>query len=66
LRYAEATFRIDYTDAARAELLATLDEIRTARLAGELDRSHDDPARCANCMFNTVCDQSLAPAAHQG
>ncbi|HEX6608302.1 MAG TPA: Dna2/Cas4 domain-containing protein [Chloroflexia bacterium] len=62
LRYAENTFRIDYTDAARAELLATLDEIRTARLAGELDRSHDDPVRCANCMFATVCDQSLAPA----
>jgi CRISPR-associated exonuclease Cas4 len=61
LRYATATFRIDYTDAARTHLLAALDEIRAARLAGELDRSHDDPVRCAYCQFREVCDQSLAP-----
>ena len=59
LRYADTTFHIDYTDAARAHLLAALDEIRAARLAGELPRSHDDRGRCAACMFREVCDQAL-------
>ncbi|HMA35875.1 MAG TPA: PD-(D/E)XK nuclease family protein [Chloroflexia bacterium] len=60
IRYADTTFQIDYSDAARAHLLAAVDAIRRARLAGELDRSHDDAVRCAHCMFNEVCDQSLA------
>jgi CRISPR-associated exonuclease Cas4 len=59
IRYASATFRIDYTDAARDHLLNAIEEIRAARLAGELDRDHDDPQRCAHCMFNEVCDQAL-------
>jgi CRISPR-associated exonuclease Cas4 len=63
LRYANQTFRIDYTDGARAELLAVVDEIRVARDGGELARSHDDPRRCAYCMFNEICDQALAPPA---
>ncbi|HUS15039.1 MAG TPA: PD-(D/E)XK nuclease family protein [Chloroflexia bacterium] len=65
LRYAETTFRIDYTDAARAHLLAAIAEIQAARGGGELDRSHDDARRCAYCMFAEVCDQSLAPAAQE-
>jgi CRISPR-associated exonuclease Cas4 len=60
LRYASGTFRLDYTDAARAELLATIADIRADRLAGTLHRSHDDPARCTHCMFNEVCDEALA------
>lgn len=60
LRYASGTFRIDYTDAARAHLLEAIAAVRTARREGERDRSHDDLARCAACMFGEVCDQSLA------
>ncbi|MDQ2806099.1 MAG: Dna2/Cas4 domain-containing protein [Chloroflexota bacterium] len=61
LRYATATFRLDYTDAARAHLLETVAAIRAATRAGERRRSHSDAGRCAHCMFNEVCDESLAP-----
>lgn len=61
LRYASATFQLDYTDAARAHLLNTMAAIRVATRAGERGRSHADAGRCAHCMFNEVCDESLAP-----
>ncbi len=60
LRYATQTFRIDYTEGARTTLLDAVETIRAARLAGELHRSHDDPARCAACMFGEDCAESLA------
>ncbi len=63
LRYASATFRLDYTDAARAHLLETVAAIRAATRAGERGRSHDDAGRCTHCMFNEVCDESLAAPA---
>lgn len=61
LRYADATFRLAYTDEVRARLLATLDEMR--ELLGEDDaaRSHADPRRCAGCGFRASCEDSLAP-----
>ena len=59
LRYAERTFRLDYTQQVRDELLALLDEMRAALGEPDCDRSHDDPARCRGCGFFEQCDEAL-------
>ncbi|HEX9371162.1 MAG TPA: CRISPR-associated protein Cas4 [Roseiflexaceae bacterium] len=61
LRYAERTFRLDYTERIRDELLATLDEMRADLQDEDCDRSHDEPRRCAACGFYDQCEQALAP-----
>jgi CRISPR-associated exonuclease Cas4 len=59
LRYAEHTFRLDYTPVVRDELLDILDEMRVALDAPDCSRSHNDPRRCAGCGFALQCDESL-------
>lgn len=60
IHYGEgATFRIDYTPALRAELLAVLEEMRVARVAGDVPRSHDEPARCQRCGVAHACEVRL-------
>jgi CRISPR-associated exonuclease Cas4 len=59
LRYAERTFRLDYTERTREALLSILDEMRGALAGDECDRSHDDGRRCVNCGFFEQCDQAL-------
>jgi CRISPR-associated exonuclease Cas4 len=59
LRYAEASFRLRYTPDVRAELLATLDEMRDLIEAEDAARSHSDPRRCAGCGFGPQCEDSL-------
>jgi CRISPR-associated exonuclease Cas4 len=59
LRYANASFRLAYTPAVRADLLALLDEMRDLLDAADCARSHDEPARCCGCGFVAVCDEAL-------
>lgn len=59
LRYAEQTFRLDYTPAVRADLLALLDAMRADLEAEDCARSHDDPRRCQGCGFLAQCDEAL-------
>jgi CRISPR-associated exonuclease Cas4 len=61
LRYAERTFRLDYTEQTRAALLAILDEMRDALEEADCDRSHDDVRRCGGCGFFEQCEQALVP-----
>lgn len=55
----DATFRIDYTPALRAELLAVLQEMRLARGKEDVPRSHSEPARCQRCGVAHACDEAL-------
>lgn len=59
LRYAEASFRLDYTAAVRDDLLAIIDEMRELLDADDCARSHDDARRCAGCGFVEICDDAL-------
>ncbi len=59
LRYATHTFRMPYTAAVRADLLALLDELRQDRNADEVARSHQQVARCRGCGFYTQCEDRL-------
>lgn len=59
LRYANRTFRIDFTDSLREELLRTADALRADIVAADVDRDHDDPGRCARCSLRAACGQAL-------
>ncbi|HLL14407.1 MAG TPA: CRISPR-associated protein Cas4 [Pyrinomonadaceae bacterium] len=60
IRYRDRQLRVDYTDELRGELLALLAEMREARKAPDVHRSHDQTARCAACGYRGICDESLA------
>lgn len=59
LRYRDKTFTIEYTSLLEQELQALLDEIHRQERYNEIDRSHNEPARCARCGYRAVCDQRL-------
>ncbi len=53
------TLRIQYTPALRSRLLDLLDQMRAARDADEVGRSHDEPARCRSCGVAHACTEKL-------
>jgi CRISPR-associated exonuclease Cas4 len=61
LRYANQTFRIEWSTALKNELLATLEEMRElnqypATLGCDLpEPQHDMTKRCQNCGFHYIC-----------
>lgn len=55
LRYATRTFRIDFTDRVRQELLRTIEGMRADLAASDVLPNHHDPRRCARCMLVAVC-----------
>jgi CRISPR-associated exonuclease Cas4 len=60
LRYADATFKIPFTDALRRQVLDAADAIRRHRRAADVARHHHDPARCVGCGYRRACgDQAL-------
>jgi CRISPR-associated exonuclease Cas4 len=60
IRYSDGEVRVEYTQGLRETLSELLDEIREAREADEVHRTHDQRQRCASCGFRDVCDESLA------
>ena len=60
VKYDDRAFEVDYTPSLRAELLHTLEGIRRDLHAHDIDRSHDEAARCLGCGFRGRCDQRLA------
>lgn len=59
LKYRNRSFEIAYTPEMEASLLETLAEMRQAERRGELDRSHEEPGRCARCGYRAICNQRL-------
>lgn len=59
LRYSDAEVTVAYTSELKAELLDVMEEMRAARAAKEVHRSHDESGRCANCRMRSVCDEAL-------
>ena len=60
IRYRDGEVRVEYTAELRAGLLALLEEMRRAREADEVHRSHDEPRRCARCGVREFCDEALS------
>ncbi|RRR67818.1 MAG: CRISPR-associated protein Cas4 [Candidatus Viridilinea halotolerans] len=59
LRYADTTFRLAYTPAVRAELLATIEAMHEILDAEDVARSHEQAARCRGCSLRGECDDAL-------
>lgn len=59
IHYADRDFAVDYTEGLESALLDLLAEMRRDEVRDELDRSHEDPARCRRCGFRDKCDQAL-------
>ena len=62
LRYASRTFRIDFTDRVRGELLRTIADMRADLTAADVAPNHHDPRRCARCMLVRVCGRAVVSA----
>ena len=59
VQYEDRTVRVEYTPSLRANLLAVLDEIQTARRNGECHINHNQPSKCRSCGFSSVCGEGL-------
>lgn len=59
LRYADRTFRVDFTTSLREELLRTLAALRADLVAPDVDPGHEDPRRCARCALVSACGRPV-------
>ncbi len=59
LRYADRDVALDWTPGLAGELRERLAAMRSDVAAGEVHRSHDDPAICRACAVRTICNQAL-------
>jgi CRISPR-associated exonuclease Cas4 len=55
LRYADATLTIPFTNDLRQSVLEAAAAIRRARTQADVQRSHQDTARCARCGYSQSC-----------
>ncbi len=60
IHYENRDFAVDYTRELESALIELLADMREDDLRGEVNRSHNQPARCKACGFRDVCDQRLA------
>lgn len=59
LKYRNRTYEIDYTPQLEASLIEVITRMRQYKKLEEIDRSHEDPARCARCGYRFICDQRV-------
>lgn len=64
LRYADATLQIEYTDELRQAVLQSAAEIRKARTAAQVARSHQDSVRCRRCGYSESCGSDALVVRH--
>jgi CRISPR-associated exonuclease Cas4 len=60
IHYQNRDFAVDFTQELESALLDILADMKRDEMKTEVDRSHEQPARCARCGFRNVCEQSLA------
>lgn len=59
IKYRNRTIEVDYNSELENSLLDVVRNIRLSERAEEVDRSHEEPNRCARCGFRSICDQRL-------
>lgn len=59
IHYENRDYAVDYTPQLESSLLDLLAEMRRDEMKREVERSHEQAARCARCGFKNTCDQSL-------
>lgn len=53
-------FTIPFTHQLETNVLTVIDEIQNVALRQEIDRSHQQAARCRGCGYRNTCDQVLS------
>lgn len=59
IHYNDRDFAVDYTPELENALLDLLADMRRDEVKSEVERSHEQVARCARCGFKDLCDQRL-------
>jgi CRISPR-associated exonuclease Cas4 len=59
VRYKETTFRVYLTKELEARCLAVAEQVRAARRATVVHRTHNVPAKCRACAHQAACGESL-------
>jgi CRISPR-associated exonuclease Cas4 len=59
LKYRDRVLRVEFSEELREEFLEVLAEMRAARRALNVPRSHDDPTICKYCGYRDECDEKL-------
>lgn len=62
LRYTNEDVTIEWKPEMARRLQSLTEALRADLLASDVPRNHDDPAICAACPVNNICDQRLSPA----
>ncbi|MCS6825212.1 MAG: Dna2/Cas4 domain-containing protein [Caldilinea sp.] len=57
LRYADRSFEAPFTPEVRRAVLDAAARIRAGRTAVDVPRSHQEPARCAQCGYRAACGE---------
>lgn len=60
IRYSDCEVALDYTAELKDELIELLEEMREARVAEDVHRSHNDARKCGGCSMRASCDEALA------
>jgi hypothetical protein len=59
VRYKDTTFRVYLTKELEARCLAIAQEVRAARRATVVHRTHNVPAKCRACAHKAACGEAL-------
>ena len=59
IHYNDRDFTVDYTPELEFALMDLLADMRRDEIKDDVDRSHNQAARCARCGFKDLCDRSL-------
>ncbi len=59
IHYENRDFAVDYTHELENALLDILAEMRRDEHRHEVNRSHENGARCAKCGYRNICEQKL-------
>jgi CRISPR-associated exonuclease Cas4 len=51
------TYAVEFTQDLESAVLATIQQMQTITLRKGVDRSHEQPQRCARCGYRNTCDQ---------
>jgi CRISPR-associated exonuclease Cas4 len=59
VRYKDTTFRVYLTEELEARCLSVAEQVRAAKHATVVHRTHNVPAKCRACAHRTACGESL-------
>lgn len=59
IQYPKNSFAVDYTSDLASALMDVLSEMRIKERQENLQRSHEESARCNGCGYRSACDERL-------